>query len=92
MAKTIRRTSVVILLTLQEKRTRLTLARRLLKPRMPLLQPKPRPSPQKTSLGGYTDADIDDVICNLNATPRKCLGDQTPIEAFAAKLGVALEI
>ena len=26
----------------------------------------------------YTDADIDDVIWNLNATPRKCLGYRTP--------------
>jgi transposase, IS30 family len=50
-----------------------------------------RDLPRKTSLGGYTDADIDDVIWNLNATPRKCLGYQTPIKAFAANLGVALE-
>jgi transposase, IS30 family len=40
----------------------------------------------------YTDTDIDDVIWNLNATPRKCLGYRTPIEAFAANLGVALEV
>jgi hypothetical protein len=44
----------------------------------------------KTSLERYSDADIDDVIWNLNATPRKCLGYRTPIEAFAANLGVAL--
>ena len=37
-------------------------------------------------------ADIDDVIWNLNTTPRKCLGYRTPIEAFAANLGVALEM
>ena len=43
-----------------------------------------RDLPRKTSLSGYTDADIDDVIWNLNATPRKCLGYRTPIEAFAA--------
>jgi IS30 family transposase len=49
-----------------------------------------RDLPRKTSLGGYSDADIDDVIWNLNATPRKCLGYRTPIEAFAANLGVAL--
>ncbi len=49
-----------------------------------------RDLPRKTSLGEYTDDDIDDVIWNLNATPRKCLGFQTPIEAFAANLGVAL--
>jgi transposase, IS30 family len=50
-----------------------------------------RDLPRKTSLGDYTDADIDDVIWNLNATPRKCLRYRTPIEAFAANLGVALE-
>ena len=51
-----------------------------------------RDLPRKTTLGDYTDADIDDVIWNLNATPRKCLGYRTPIEAFAANLGVALEM
>ncbi len=51
-----------------------------------------RDLPRKTNLGGYTDDGIDDVIWNLNSTPRKCLGFQTPIEAFAANLGVALEM
>lgn len=51
-----------------------------------------RDLPRKTNLGEYTDADIDDVIWNLNATPRKCLGYRTPSEAFAANLGVALEM
>ena len=51
-----------------------------------------RDLPRKTSFKEYTDADIDDVIWNLNATPRKCLGYRTPIEAFAANLGVALEM
>ncbi len=51
-----------------------------------------RDLPRKTSLGDYTDDDIDDVIWNLNATPRKCLAYRTPIEAFAANLGVALEM
>lgn len=51
-----------------------------------------RDLPRKTSLDGYTDADIDDVIWNLNVTPRKCLRYRTPIEAFAANLGVALEL
>ncbi len=46
-----------------------------------------RDLPRKTTLADYTDADIDDVIWNLNATPRKCLGYRTPIEAFAANLG-----
>jgi transposase, IS30 family len=51
-----------------------------------------RDLPRKTSLAGHTDDDIDDVIWNLNATPRKCLQYRTPIEAFAANLGVALEM
>ena len=51
-----------------------------------------RDLPRKITLGDYTDADIDDVTWNLNATPRKCLGYRTPIEAFAANLGVALEM
>lgn len=51
-----------------------------------------RDLPRKTSLGDYTDDDIDDVIWNLNSTPRKCLGYKTPIEAFAENLGVALEM
>jgi transposase, IS30 family len=37
-----------------------------------------RDLPRKTKLGDYSDADIDDVIWNLNATPRKCLGYRTP--------------
>ncbi len=51
-----------------------------------------RDLPRKTSLRDYTDDDIDDVIWNLNSTPRKCLGYRTPIEAFAVNLGVALEM
>jgi IS30 family transposase len=43
--------------------------------------------PGKTRLDGYTD---DDIVWNLNSTPRKCLGYKTPIEA-CANLGVALE-
>ncbi len=131
-----------ILLTLQERRSRLTLARRLLSknaeltasaiaaelgglpakarrtithdnggefarheavttatgmraffcdPHSPANGRLRRDLPRKTSLGDYTDDDIDDVIWNLNSTPRKCLGYRTPIEAFAVNLGVALE-
>ena len=32
-----------------------------------------RELPRKTALTEYTDADIDDVVWNLNTTPRKCL-------------------
>jgi len=50
-----------------------------------------RDLPRKASLSGYSDKDIDNIVWNLNATPRKCLGFKTPIEAFASQLGVALE-
>ena len=50
------------------------------------------PVAAKGSLADYTDDDIDDVIWNLNSTPRKCLGYRTPIEAFAVNLGGALEM
>jgi len=48
--------------------------------------------PRKTDLSAYSDTDIDDIVWIMNTTPRKCLGFQTPIEAFAQKLGVALEM
>jgi IS30 family transposase len=51
-----------------------------------------RELPRKTSLSDYSDADLDDIVWILNSTPRKCLGFQTPIEAFAQHLGVALEM
>jgi len=51
-----------------------------------------RDLPRKASPCGYTDADIDSIIWNLHSTPRKCLGFKTPIDAFAAHLGVALEM
>ena len=51
-----------------------------------------RDLPRKISFGNYTDDDIDDVIWNINSTPRKCLGYRTPIETFAVNLGVALEM
>ena len=47
--------------------------------------------PRKTDLSAYSDADIDDIVWIMNSTPRKCLGFQTPLEAFANHLGVALE-
>ena len=120
-----------ILLTLQERSTRLTLARRLhskdapatadaivdkldghetVKARIGLAAyfcdphspwqrggiengnglPR-RVLPRKARLCGYQDIDIYDIVWMLNSTPRKCLGFQTPIEAFAQHLGVALE-
>ncbi|MEO9788192.1 MAG: IS30 family transposase, partial [Aurantimonas coralicida] len=43
-----------------------------------------RDLPRQASLSGYSDKDIDSIVWNLNATPRKCLGFRTPIEAFAS--------
>ena len=51
-----------------------------------------RDLPRKTNLSDHSDTDIDDIVWMLNSTPRKCLAFQTPIEAFAQKLGVALEM
>jgi len=50
-----------------------------------------RDLPRKAKLSDYNDTDIDDIVWMLNSTPRKCLRFQTPIEAFAQNLGVALE-
>jgi len=51
-----------------------------------------RDLPRKAQLSDYNDTDIDDIVWMLNSTPRKCLAFQTPIEAFAQQLGVALEM
>ena len=51
-----------------------------------------RELPRKTSLRDHNDDDIEDVIWNLNSTPRKCLDYRTPIESFPVNLGVALEM
>jgi len=101
-----------ILLTLQERCSRLTLAERLASkdandrlraffcdPHSPWQRGGienangrlRRDLPRKANLSGYSDKDIDAIVWNLNATPRKCLGFKTPVEAFAAQLGVALE-
>ncbi len=50
-----------------------------------------RDLPGNSSLSGCTDDDIAEVIWHLNSTRRKCLGFRTPIEAFAARFGVAIE-
>ena len=38
--------------------------------------------PRKTNLHALKPAQIDAIIANHNHTPRKCLGFQTPVEAF----------
>ncbi len=43
------------------------------------------------TLSGYRDADLDALLWAFNTTPRRCLAFQTPLEAFALQLGVALE-
>ncbi len=50
-----------------------------------------RDVPRHATLSGYSDADLDALLWSFNTTPRKCLAFQTPLEAFAQQLGVALE-
>ncbi len=38
--------------------------------------------PRKTNLDDLPDEQIDSIIASYNHTPRKCLGFQTPLEAF----------
>ena len=51
-----------------------------------------RDVPRHATLSGYRDRDLDALLWTFNTTPRKCLAFQTPLEAFARQLGVALEI
>ena len=44
------------------------------------------------SIGKKRDADINDIIWNLNSAPRNCLGYRTHVEAFAADLAVTLQL
>ncbi len=48
--------------------------------------------PRKISLKHYQNGDINDLILNYNDTPRKCLGFQTPFEAFIINSNVALQM
>jgi IS30 family transposase len=50
-----------------------------------------RDVPRHATLSGYRDHDLDALLWAFNTTPRKCLAFQTPLEAFARQLGVALE-
>ena len=53
-----------------------------------------RDLPRKTALNTVQQEDLDDIIIIYNTTPRKCLGYQTPLEAFLnlkSKPTVALE-
>ena len=42
--------------------------------------------PRNTPLNRYADQDIEDIIMNYNDTPRKCLGFQSPFDAFIKDL------
>ena len=50
-----------------------------------------RDVPRHATLSGYRDRDLDALFWAFNTTPRKCLAFQTPLEAFALQLSVALE-
>jgi IS30 family transposase len=95
-----------ILLTLQQRRSRLALARRLqskdaqgaaaIVEELAGLPARARRTIPHDDGGAFARhetvaADIDDDVRTLDSTPRECLGHQTPIEAFAADLGVAIE-
>ena len=41
-----------------------------------------RDMPRKTDLSNYSARNIADLAWAINSTPRKCLGFQTPAEAF----------
>jgi len=45
-----------------------------------------RDMPRKTQISDYTARDIDELAWAINSTPRKCLGFQTPAEAFLKNL------
>ena len=50
-----------------------------------------RDVPRHATLSDYRDHDLDALLWAFNTTPRKCLAFQTPLEAFALQLSVALE-
>lgn len=45
-----------------------------------------RDLPRKTQPGDHSDADFNNIIATHNETPRKCLGFQTPAEAFRREI------
>jgi IS30 family transposase len=51
-----------------------------------------RDMPRKTDMADYSEGDINDLMWAINSTPRKCLGYQTPAEAFLENLTIALEM
>ena len=44
-----------------------------------------RTIPKKSDFNDYSDSDINDLMWNINTTPRKCLGYRTPYEVIANK-------
>ena len=45
-----------------------------------------RDMPRRTDITNYTARDIDEIAWAVNSTPRKCLGYNTPAEAFLENL------
>jgi transposase, IS30 family len=48
--------------------------------------------PRTTDLDAMSETDIQEIAMTLNLTPRKCLGFQSPVEAFLAELGKDVDI
>ena len=48
--------------------------------------------PRNTDLDDVTDEDIQDIALTINITPRKCLGFESPIEAFLNALGKSVSL
>jgi IS30 family transposase len=42
--------------------------------------------PRKTKLGDYSNEEFSSIVANHNNTPRKCLGFQTPTEAYRQEI------
>ena len=54
--------------------------------------PLRRRVPRSAALVGYSNANGDDITSSLDAKPRRRRGYGAPLEAFAANLGIALEM
>jgi len=48
--------------------------------------------PRTTDLDAMSETDIQEIAMTLNLTPRKCLGFQSPVEAFLAELEKDVDI
>jgi len=48
--------------------------------------------PKGTDLATVEDAELQDIVAEINHRPRKCLAFQTPAEVFSHQLGVAIPV